>query len=416
MRWSRLPFVLLCLAHLSQIFVATNVSANPALDVINRARHANKLPLLKPDSLLNKAAAGHSDYMAHHNISGHKEKVNQPKFSGISCSDRVARAGYLSRFCVENLSMGQDDWVGSANDLMGSIYHRFGFLDFSVDEIGMSHSYAGHTSDKKTHYFSYVMGSSVLRHMCSGEPHSWGHKGMCRNLHHTVTPEQYVRQHNVLAKQSSERVVYPWPGQSDVNPAFINIEIPDPLPGVALSGQPVSVQFNPVRMKGRSIAVTGFHLTDQANREVVLRPRKDKKSDNQKRFSVFEFAWFPVRALEWGRTYRARLDYTVDNQPDHFEWTFKTQTVPFTLKNKNGTMMIDHPVKVLRLGPGKAYSLILSPELASSRIQRVSVDYKGECKFKIEAFNVVSVRQKGSSIMTITLLDGTQYSIKINTK
>ena len=406
----RTPLACLCF-----LLCSSWVQANPGLDFINRARVANKLPPLVAHRQLQQAAQNHANYMSAHKFSGHRERKGQSGFTGVWCSERVAHAGYASRYCVENLSSGQDSWQSSAEDLMSAIYHRLGFLDFDVDEIGYaqtSHPEAGLTKN----YFSYVMGSSPLRKMCSGNTKTWGVLGMCRNKDFVVEEKLYEQKQIELAKKGAEKVVYPWPGQDNVYPAFVNQESPDPLPGIFLSGQPVSVQFNPVRMKGRQVTVTGFRLEDSSGRDIPLLPRKDMHTDDQRRFSEFEYAWFPVKALGWGKTYKAYLSFTINNSPKQFDWSFTTQKTPFSLSKKAGELMIDHPVKSIRLTPNREYSLVLSPELSSSRINKLEVTYTGECHHQIEAFNTISIRQRGSSTVTITLADGHQYVIKVTAR
>ncbi len=309
---------------------------NAALDFVNQARKANKLPLLHLQSQLEKAADNHALYMAQHNLIDHEEHAGLDNFTGNRCLERITHTGYQAAICIENLSFGQKNWLESAQQLMSGIYHRMGFLAFDVDEIGLA-CRAASQSGKKL-FYNYVMGNSVLRKMCEGSPSRKGYANVCVDKDRVIGKALFEQHNEDLAQNSGYVVLYPWPDQINVPPHFHNAEIPNPLPGIKLSGQPVSVHFNPVRLRGKTMTMVSFRLSDAAGQDVSLLPVKDKQSDP--RFSEYDFAWFPEKVLEGGHTYRVSLDGIAGGQSFTMDWAFTTAEIPFSWAKKHENVLV----------------------------------------------------------------------------
>ena len=142
--------------------------ADNALDLINQYRQAAGLSTLAHSSTLAEAAKNHVNYLAVRDISNikkpedaHGELEGQKGFTGKSVSDRVKAVAYPHQRVSENISMGSDDSNGSIDLLMSGIYHRFGFLSFSVDELGFA---------MRNKVYVYNMGRSDLSATCMNPP------------------------------------------------------------------------------------------------------------------------------------------------------------------------------------------------------------------------------------------------------
>jgi len=136
----RLKHLLLCLL----LPACVPLAADPlAVSAVNEMRQAAGLQLLTESAPLTEAAAAHAVYLQRYmppgseqQASAHEERAGLPEFSGYLAPDRAVRFGYPHAQVLENVSLGNPDIRSSVADLMSAIYHRFAFLDFSVDEIG----------------------------------------------------------------------------------------------------------------------------------------------------------------------------------------------------------------------------------------------------------------------------------------
>ena len=427
------------------------VFANPALEFFNKARVANQLEPFKVHPQLEKAATNHANYMAEHNAPGHEEEWARAGFTGYSSADRAAYAGYPSRTTTESNDSGNANWESSASSTLSSVYHRLGLLSFYTDEIGMGYSCRLRSAEHKdsdswlmrtieqsliflnfndakevgmkcssetsvawdeVKHFDYMIGNSNLRRLCSKPFDGRGLSNQCADKKMVISYDSYLHAFELNAKQGPETVVYPWPGQSDVYPVIKNVEVPNPVPGETVLGQPISVQFNPELLNERELEVTGFYLKKASGQDVVLLPRKDQQTDVD--LKEFEFVWFSVQPLEWDTEYQVHIDYMIDNKIDSRKWSFATRKPPFSFKGKPEVVLIDHHLQSLQLEADKAYSLVLSPEMASSYIWSMNV-VGGHEYMKIETATVVSIMpSRCTSIIGLHLKDGTHFQLSVN--
>lgn len=150
-------------------------------------------------------------------------------------------------------------------------------------------------------------------------------------------------------------IAWPPAGATGVMPAFF-IEEPDPLPTIDVSGNPVSVQFNPAHVN----AVTDLQLT--LTRIDVDPPRvlndgllMDHRNDPNGLFSPLEFAWFPRQRLAWGAEYEVVLDAIIDGTAERYRWAFATAGDGLPLLTLTDGLM-SYPVE-----PGRPYLLYVPP-------------------------------------------------------
>ena len=100
--------------------------------------------------------------------------------------------------------------------MFAAIYHRFGFLSPSIDEVGI-----GTTQDKtdsKNSAFVYVMGNSEFNRVCSFETFRGSgsyNYGVCRDKAHKIDPKVYKEVLDVNKIQNPKIIVYPydWTGR-----------------------------------------------------------------------------------------------------------------------------------------------------------------------------------------------------------
>jgi len=292
-----------------------------ALDYINELRAEVGLVEFTTSSVLEQSAENHANYIIANDEPSHYEKPNKIAFTGESIGERVEAAGYKSSYASENLSTGSRDYKHSIDGLFSAIYHRFGFLNFKIDEIGIGISQ--NSSNKSKTSFVYNMGNSRLNRLCSGDSfHREGSyiEGACFDREFKIKEKSFNDAINIT--RNKILITYPYDGQVDVPPAFFE-EIPDPLPEHEVSGFPISISFNENHYK--KLELTSFKLFNSTNKEITNRLLYDHKSDIHHMFKKFEFALFPLERLEWNSHYEVRVEYFADGVKKEKEWSFKTR-------------------------------------------------------------------------------------------
>ncbi len=136
--------------------------------ILNHYRKLAGMPLFHHSELLTESAANHVHYLNANPVNStdyldyHHQLPGRIGFTGVKPSDRALHVGYPSRKVSENISTGSaTSYSGSISSLMSAIYHRFGFLDFTVDEIGIA---------RDDTIFVYDMGNRQLSRICTDKP------------------------------------------------------------------------------------------------------------------------------------------------------------------------------------------------------------------------------------------------------
>jgi len=107
------------------------------IDYLNELREAVGLARFNHSAMLEESAENHALYLIDNNETSHYEISGKIGFTGVSISERVQAVGYKASYVSENLSGGSRDYKHSVDGLFSAIYHRFGFLNFKIDEIGI---------------------------------------------------------------------------------------------------------------------------------------------------------------------------------------------------------------------------------------------------------------------------------------
>jgi uncharacterized protein YkwD len=301
---------------------------NETLKYLNYLRVNSGLVPFKLNSHLKEAAKNHANYLIDNSLIGHYEDSNRTGYTGMYGSQRSIHSGYKTSMVIENISNNNYTYKESIDGLMAAIYHRFGFLDFHIDEIGIG--IQQNREDRGETAFVYDMGSQNLEDVCQKKnsiKHGEYVKGICADKDIKIGLSFL---NGILEKnryRNRKVVTYPFSGQEDVPPAFFN-ELPDPLPNYDVSGFPVSISFNESYFE--DIEMISFKLFDE-NREIKDVIIYDQKTDPNRRLKKSEFALFPLKRLDWNSRYRVEAIYKVDGKLDKKEWSFRTRAFKIPL-------------------------------------------------------------------------------------
>lgn len=248
-----------------------------AIDAANTPRAALNLPPLREDPALDEAAQAHAYYYLFNasqtQVSGTgiiSEDPSLPAFTGSRSIDRDRHFGYTGARGVE-LASHLLTPGGAVGGFVDSVFHRLPLLDREVDAAGFGGARVG------------PIAISVLD--VGAGPAATG-----------------------------DAIVYPADGQTDVPAAFVDNEVPDPLPQGSLTpaGYPITVAVG----GAQQLKVSSGRLLDADGREVatyVLTP--DQLGPSQ-------WAMVPKQPLEAGDKYTVELTGTVDGHDLSKRWSF----------------------------------------------------------------------------------------------
>ena len=334
-----------------------------ALTTVNTIREALQMNTLVENKALTSAAQAHADYLVRNNAMSHNERKGRPGFTGITPADRAVAAGYHSLQVSENLSTKNPHAQSSVDGLFSAIYHRFGFLDPSIDEMGVG---VAQDRKKSSHSaFVYLMANSELERLCSTKSFKGVGRyvyGVCRDRKYRIEESAFKKAQNYYKRYNPKIILYPYSGQNGVPPAFYS-EIPDPLPDYDVSGFPVSVAFNDYFFK--DVKIHSFKLYREGDGKPVKVRMMDKRSDPHHRFSSKQFAIFPLQRLDYDTKYRVELIYEADGKKRKLTWYFRTK------KPLEKLYTITKKEESITLKAGESYFLYFRPLDAHDVIENI---------------------------------------------
>ena len=322
--------------------IDTSMEQKKALFYLNKLRDGVGLIPLVTNHKLATSAKNHANYLIQNGIIGHYEERDKIGYTGEYGSHRAIYSGYKTSMVIENISNNNFSAKESIDGLMGAIYHRFGFLDFHIDEIGIGVEQS--KTDKSQTAFVYDMGSHNLEEICqkknsikSGEYAM----NICADKSLKIEAKLFNHILDTNRKRNPKVITYPYNGQSDVPPAFYD-ELPDPLPNYSVSGFPISMSFNDSYF--RDINMISFKLFDDKGKEIKETIIYNHQTDPNRRLKKFEFALFPLKRLAWSSKYIVKATYKANGKIEKREWEFKTRDfkIPFykVTSNKNSFKII----------------------------------------------------------------------------
>ena len=298
-----------------------------ALIYLNVIRESVGLNRLSSNSKLNLASSNHATYLLKNNKIGHSENSNHEFYTGKFASNRSVFAGYENYMVIENISRNNFTHQESIDGLMGAIYHRFGFLNFHIDEIGIA--IKQDVYHRNSSAFVYNMGSHILDDLCieaSEKPNNKVEKPMhnilCAESKIKVEFDEFLKVSDKYKDENTKVAKYPFDGQRDIAPVFYE-EIPDPLPNHSVSGFPVSISFDSAYVK--SVKILEFKLYDEEYNEVKETLFYDHKLDPNQQLTKFQFVLFPLKRLNWASDYHVEVKYIIDGVAKTEQWSFETK-------------------------------------------------------------------------------------------
>ncbi len=293
-----------------------------AVTFLNEIRHKVGMNTLMNNPNLSEAAQAHADYLVANKESTHTEIEGHLNFTGVHPLDRTINAKYNSLQVSENLSTKNPNAKNSVDGLFSAIYHRFGFLNPNIDEVGVGVSQNIHKSANSA--FVYVMGNSELNRLCEiNSFHGTGRYvyGVCNDKSHRIDEKRFKKAMQYNKQTNPKIVLYPYDGQNEVPPAFYS-EVPDPLPDYEVSGFPVSIEFNDYFFK--QVQINSFDLF-KGKQKVYNVLLMGKNNDPNARFSDKQYALFPLERLDYDTEYKAVVSYSIQGKEKKITWKFRTK-------------------------------------------------------------------------------------------
>ena len=364
-----------------------------ALTTVNAIREALQMNTLVENGALVSAAQAHANYLVHNKALSHNERKDRSGFTGVTPADRAVAAGYHSLQVSENLSTRNPHAQSSVDGLFSAIYHRFGFLDPSIDEMGVGVAQDRRNGSRSA--FVYLMGNSELDRLCStGSFKDTGRYvyGVCRDRKHRIEEGAFKKAQNFFRRHNPKIILYPYNGQTEVPPAFYS-EIPDPLPDYEVSGFPVSAAFNDHFFK--NVKIHSFKLyRERSGKPIRVRPM-ERGSDPHHRFTANQFAVFPLQRLDYDTKYRAELIYEAGHKKRKLTWDFRTKkpleklyTITkkeerITLKSGKSYLLYFRPIDAHDVIGDIRYPADLSVQFIDNNTLRVTLEPEGRGPFKL---------------------------------
>ena len=388
------------------IITVSQVQANDALDYLNGLRTKAGLPKFSEQSNLNTAAQNHSDYMQINNVAGHYEDSSKSGYTGYSPMDRALDSSYSSRVVSENLSAGVETDTESIDGLFSAIYHRFGFLNLSFDEIGIGKSHNG-----DTYFYTYDMGNTGVNLLCQETAASSGYKNVCSDAEKIVDRADFENALSSHKESAPELIIWPAVNSDNIPPVFYE-ESPDPLPNDSVTGYPISVEFNDGKFDTPP-TVSSFTLVNVVTNSavdniVVMNENNDPHDD----FTAYQFALFPEKRLEWGSQYRAKIIYTYDGVEKTKIWSFSTRSLQ---SKADKFYRIENNADIsLNVISGSHYAIYVVPNNTNDSLGNASYSYTSNTPtFSYIDSNTVAITLTGTNGEYAAFTFGNGQKIKL---
>jgi uncharacterized protein YkwD len=272
---------------------------------LNSFRHQIGLGLLAQNTLLDKSATNHLDYVLTNDsrFGGtvdmnsidpgtgramfHIEQGDKPKFTGVQEMDRAKFAGYAGSYVGEQLSFGGNKGgVVALESLVGTVYHRAGLMYQGVRDVGVA------------------VGS---------------------DLSQTFTMEMGYQSPQTNAGDFVG--IYPTDGQANVG-RFTRVEAPNPFPDLSTANADFPTKTGyPITMavkEGATLEVTSFTVTE-AGASVPLETRLMTAANDPNRLLTANVAYLVAKAtLKPNTTYTVVFSGKAYNSVLAKTWKFTT--------------------------------------------------------------------------------------------
>jgi uncharacterized protein YkwD len=270
---------------------APTLTGNGATDGyawINYRRAQVGVAVLSRNSLIDKAAQGHSDYQRINNTITHQQTAGLQGYTGASLSDRLTAAGYRTTApsAIGEVISATSNTSGfyQAEELITAIYHRYVIFDPRFREIGTGSA----TVSGSYTYFTADFGASG------------GYNALGRG--------------NIAT--------YPISNQTGVPVNFYSdTEAPDPVPDQNLVGYPVSVHADGSGTD--TIVVRSFTIAPRGGAALGTRLLSYEAGTNNNVRNAA--AIIPLAPLTAATTYDVSFNGTVAGVAVSRSWSFTTK-------------------------------------------------------------------------------------------
>ncbi len=355
---------------------------------VNTWRKKSGLHPLKANPKLKQAALNHSRYMIENVSPGHSERTYRKGFTGKDVSERAVFAGYPHRQTSENISVTPDALMG-VESLMSAIYHRLGFLNPLIDEMGV-----GSIKSGANLFVTYVMGNSLLSRLCqndSGSKEQRFFTRLCKERSGHIGLQAKKKADALLLGTTPDYIIYPYRGAKAVPPVFYE-EVPDPLPEHFMVGNPISISFHP-KFSGQKITILYARLWDAIRHKAVELIPLDAANDPYAKLTQQDFVFFPKKRLSWNGIYEMRLDYRIGSKAfsRQLTWNFHTKTMPNLIRYEGGTKRV--PVKA-----GTLYTLYFASKEGDTKNAELS-----RARFRYNFFEGSRVKARVVDSLTVQI-------------
>ncbi len=348
--------------------LARDLDTTQVYQQISELRARAGLNRLSINPQLQAAASDHAIYLLNSGEHGHIQRPGNRYFSGKSATERAAYRGYASRSVKENVSSGQIGYTASLTGLMTAVYHRLAFLSTDIDEIGIASAGTG----KDTRYV-YVMGNSKLNQLClnSTQPPNKPHprrfyRNSC-NQPRIIEASEFERNRDHNTLNNPRILAWPAADTRGVPPAFFD-EQPDPLPDYSVSGNPITIQVNPLKVASTSLLA--FELFDADTGQQITQTRiLGQHNDPNKHLNAGEWALFPLQRLQWGHSYQVRAKLQINRKIETLQWVFHTRQLPG--RQIIATQAIQHS----EVKSAKPVFIYAPPSRSWPRMRKISYQY-----------------------------------------
>lgn len=249
-----------------------------AVDAVNAARSADGLPALTEDPALDEAAQAHAYFYvfnaSQQQVSGAgivMEDPSLPGYTGARAIDRDRHFGYTGARGAELADHALTPGA-SSQDFVDSVFHRLPLVDRETVAAGFGEAHVG---------------SIVVTVLDVGAGPA----------------------------AAGDPTVYPADGQSSVPAAFVDNEIPDPLPQGSIPpvGYPISLQVG----GAQQLAVTSGRLLGPDGKEVAV-----MTFDPGNQVGQNQWAMVARQPLTPGARYTADVSGTVNGTSFSKRWSF----------------------------------------------------------------------------------------------
>jgi hypothetical protein len=318
---------------------------------LNSIRKKMNMLTFSNNENLKSAAKAHAYYLVANNESTHEEIKGHDYYLAQKPFERAYKKGYMSGYVSENLSTNVHSAHKAIDGLFSAIYHRFGFLSTTMNELGVGVVQDEFNSDKSA--FVFLMGNSDLNKLCHGKSYTGAESYWknCKDISQHIREKDYTEAIDYGKQNNPNIIVYPFNEQRQIPPAFYS-EIPDPLPNYDVSGFPVSIEFNEFYYK--DVSLLSFHLYDYKG-NIVDVSLMDKENDPNQRFTSKQFAIFPLKRLAYNSKYKAEVIYRVDDEIKKYTWSF------FTTRIQEEFYRVTKLYDELIIVPKKSYVIYFTP-------------------------------------------------------